>query len=50
MENIKKTCLLMILLSVKLLVNHDGEQLLFLQNIILGILHQRVDFITPGAA
>lgn len=33
MKNIKKTCLLMILLSIELLVNHDGEQLLLLQNI-----------------
>lgn len=46
MENIKKTCLLMIIFSFVLLVNLDGRQLLH----ILAVLHQRVDFMPPGAA
>lgn len=50
MENIKKTCLLMDLLSVELLVNHDVEQLLFLQNLFWLFYATVLTFMTPGAA
>lgn len=54
MENIKKTCESMVLLSVEPLVNQkvkheDGEQRLCFSK-TLSISYQRVDFMTSGVA